>query len=135
MLADDYPVVAEQLRALLEGDFEVMATVGDGLALLEAVATHEPDVIVSDVAMPGLDGIAAARMIRSRDVDARIVLVTVHNDRVLAAQALSAGVLGYVSKSVAGDELVTAVYAALRGERYVSPCIEGFPFPTGDMHS
>ena len=123
VLADDFLVVAEHLRALLECDFEVVATVADGLALLEAVETYQPDVIVSDIAMPGLDGIAAARAIRTRNANARIVFVTVHDDAAVAALGFSVGALGYVSKSVAGDELVTAVYAALRGERYISPSV------------
>jgi DNA-binding NarL/FixJ family response regulator len=132
VLADDHAVVAEQLRGILDCDFDVVAVVGDGLALLEAVAARHPDAIISDIAMPGLDGIAAARVICARDPDARIVFVTVHNEPALAAQGLFAGALGYVSKSVAGDELLDAVHAALRGERYVSPCVGALPeLPNG----
>jgi DNA-binding NarL/FixJ family response regulator len=100
----------------------VVAVVGDGEALA-AAAVHRPDVIVTDVAMPLLDGIAAARALLCRDPDARIVFVTVHNDATHARQGLAAGALGYVSKSVAGEDLVTAIRAALRGERHVSPCV------------
>jgi DNA-binding NarL/FixJ family response regulator len=118
LLADDHPAVAEQLRGVLETDFEVVGTVGDGEALLTAAATLRPDVIVADIAMPVLDGLAAARQILRRDPDARIVFVTVHDDPALVRQAFALGALGYVLKVRAGEELLPAVRAALRGERH-----------------
>jgi DNA-binding NarL/FixJ family response regulator len=127
VLAEDHPALAEQLQTLLAPECEVVAVVGDGLALVAAVAAHRPDVIVTDVAMPGLDGIAATRLIRKRDPDARIVLVSIHRDAAVVARGLAAGALGYVSKVAAGEELALAVRAALRGERHVSPSITGLP--------
>ncbi len=106
----------------------MLATVGDGQALVKAAMQLAPDAIVTDISMPGLDGIDAAVLIRRRNPDARIVLVTVHRDRILVQRGLSAGALGYVLKDAAGDELVAAVHAALVGERYVSrllSCAEG----------
>ncbi|MCI0457120.1 MAG: response regulator transcription factor [Gemmataceae bacterium] len=120
LLADDHPQVAEQLRAVLEAEFDVVATVGDGQALIDAAAELGPDVIVTDIAMPILDGVAAARALRQRNPDARIVFVTVHNDPALVQQGLAAGALGYVLKLTAGDDLIPAVRAALRGERHVA---------------
>jgi two-component system response regulator DesR len=120
VLADDHPAVARQLRGLLEPEFEVVATVGDGNALVAAVAAHRPDVIVTDVAMPGLDGTAAARLIRAGDPDVRIVIVTVHWDAGLVARASAAGALGFAAKVSAGEGLAAAVRAALRGEQFVS---------------
>ena len=120
LLADDHAQVAEQLRSVLEGEFEVVAIVGDGQALLDSAAALCPDVIVTDVAMPVLDGISAARALRERNPDARIVFVTVHNDPALVQQGLAAGALGYVLKLTAGDDLIPAVRAALRGERHVA---------------
>jgi DNA-binding NarL/FixJ family response regulator len=117
LLADDHEAVARQLRAVLEPEFEVVATVGDGLALLEAAERLRPDVIVTDVAMPRLDGIAAARELLRRDPGARVVFVTVHGDPALVEQGLAAGALAYVLKHAAGEELLPAVRAALRGER------------------
>src|SRR5262245_3417079 len=123
LLAEDHPAVAEDLRALLALEFDVIATVGDGDGLVAAADTLTPDVIISDIAMPGRDGMAAAGAILQRHPLARIVLVTVHNDAAMLQTALAAGVLGYVLKLTAGEELLLATHAALRGERYVSPLI------------
>lgn len=120
VLADDHPAVAAQLRGLLEPEFEVVSTVGDGNALVAAAIAHRPDVVVTDLAMPGRDGIAAARLIRADQPDARIVLVTVHHDAGLVARGLAAGAIGFVAKVDAGDDLARAVRAALRGEQFVS---------------
>jgi DNA-binding NarL/FixJ family response regulator len=123
LLADDHPAVAEDLRAVLQPEFDVIATVGDGYGLVAAAGTLTPDVIVTDIAMPGLDGMAAAGEILQRNPRARIVFVTVYNDAEMVQKALATGVLGYVLKLTAGDELVPATHAALRGERYVSPLV------------
>jgi DNA-binding NarL/FixJ family response regulator len=87
----------------------------DGYGLVAAADTLTPDVIITDIAMPGLDGMAAAGAILGRNPRARIVLVTVHNDTAMVQQALATGVLGYVLKLTAGEELVPATHAALDG--------------------
>ena len=120
LLADDHKETAELLRGLLEQEFDVIAQVQDGFALLSAVERLSPDVIVSDISMPGLDGISAATQIVRRNPAARIVFVTVHCDPLLAERGFEAGALGYVMKRAAGDELILAVRSALRGERHVS---------------
>jgi DNA-binding NarL/FixJ family response regulator len=120
LLAEDHPAVAEDLRAVLEPEFDVIATVGDGYGLVAAADTLTPDVIVTDIPMPGLDGLAAAGEILETNPCARIVFVTVHNDASIVQKAFATGVLGYVLKLTAGDELVAATHAALRGECYVS---------------
>jgi DNA-binding NarL/FixJ family response regulator len=123
LLADDHPAVAEDLCAVLEPEFEVIETVGDGYRLVAAAETRTPDVIITDIGMPGLDGIAAAGEILRRNPHARIVFVTVHNDSEIVQKALATGGLGYVLKLTAAEELVPATHAALRGERYVSPLV------------
>lgn len=120
LLAEDHAETAERLRKLLRVDFDVIAWVEDGRALVDATERLSPDVIVTDIAMPGVDGIAATALIRRHDPDARIVLVTVHAESMLVEAGLAAGALGYVLKDTAGDELVPAVHAALRGRQYVS---------------
>ena len=125
ILADDRPEIVEDLRTLLEPEFEVVATVGDGNALIAAAETLAPDVIVTDIAMPGLNGIAAAAQIIGTNPAARIVFVTVYNDPELVQRGLATGALGYVLKLRAGDDLVPAIHAVLRGERHLSSTVLG----------
>ena len=121
VLADDHPAVVKDLCAVLEPEFEIVATVGDGNALVAAAEALSPDVIVTDVAMPGLDGIAAASEILRRNPAARIVFVTVHDDSEMVKKGLAIGALGYVLKLAAGEDLIPAIHAELRAERHVPP--------------
>jgi DNA-binding NarL/FixJ family response regulator len=125
LLADDHVATALQLRNLLQPHFDVVGMVEDGPALVSAAARLSPDVIVTDVSMPGMDGIDAAVLIRRVDSHARIVFVTVHTDAILVERGLAAGALGYILKDAAGDELVPAVQAALDGHRYISCALGG----------
>src|SRR5262245_7430462 len=125
VLAEDHPGIAAQLRELLEPEFDVVATVADGLSLVRAVESTRPDVVVTDIVMPGLDGIRATSTLLARDPTTRVVLVTVHDGPELLERGHAAGALAYVSKHRTGQELVTAVRAAMRGERYVSPPVSG----------
>ncbi len=121
ILADDHPQVVAELRAVLEQEFDVVATVGDGNALVAAAERLAPDVIVTDIAMPGLNGIAAAGEILRRNSAARIVFVTVHKEPEIVQKGLAAGALGYVLKLTAGDDLVPAIHAVLQGKCHLSP--------------
>ena len=125
LLADDHPEVLDYLRAVVEPEFEVVGAVGDGNTLVAAAETLAPDVIVTDIAMPGLNGIAAAAQIFGKNPAARIVFVTVYNDPELVQRGLATGALGYVLKLRAGDDLVPAIHAVLRGERHLSPTVLG----------
>jgi DNA-binding NarL/FixJ family response regulator len=128
LLADDHAATLLSWRALLEPEFEVVETVGDGEALVEAFERLRPDAIVTDVGMPRLNGIFAAERILRRYPDARVVFATVHADRVMLQRALSIGALGYVLKVRVGDDLLPALRAALQGDTYVSP------FPARDIN-
>ena len=108
----------ELLTALLEAEFDVVGAVQDGRALIDAAARLSPDVIVTDISMPILDGIAAAQEILRRNKSARVVFVTVHSDPAIVRRGLAIGGLGYVLKVSAGEQLVPAVWAAFRGERW-----------------
>jgi len=125
LLAEDHAATAERLRKLLRAEFDVIASVADGGALVDAAKRLLPDVIVTDIAMPGIDGIAAAVMIRRNDPNTRIVFVTVHTESMYLEAGLEAGALGYVLKDSAGDDLVMAIRAALGGRRFVSREIGG----------
>ena len=123
LLADDHLETAEQLRQLLQPEFEVIAHVTDGRTLVKYAQRLSPDVIVSDISMPDVDGITATAAILRHNPGARIVLVTVHGDASLVMRGLETGALGYVLKCSAGDDLVPAIHAALRGERHVSSAL------------
>ena len=125
LLADDHAETRELLRSLLQPEFDVIADVEDGSALVSAAEQLLPDVIVTDISMPGLDGLAAATAILQNNPAARIVFVTVHGDRILVERGLATGALGFVLKLEAGDELIPAVHAAVRGERQVSRVLRG----------
>ena len=125
LLADDHLDTAAQLRELLQPEFDVIGHVTDGRALIRDAALLLPDVIVSDISMPEIDGITAAARILELNPMARIVLISVHADPVLVARGLATGALGYVLKLAAGDDLVPAVHAALRGECHVSSGVQG----------
>jgi DNA-binding NarL/FixJ family response regulator len=129
LLAEDNANTAERLRKLLRAEFDVIAVVEDGGALVDAADRLSPDVIVTDIAMPGMDGIEAAVLIRRHDPNARIVLVTVHAESMLVDAGLEAGALGYVLKDAAGDDLVAAIRAALSGRQYVSRELRGSEGP------
>ena len=119
ILADDHPHVATQLRYLLGETFEVVAVVDDGYALVKAAARLRPDMVVTDISMPGMDGIQAAREMRQHQPLLRIVFITVHDDVALACIALEVG-HGYVLKASAGEDLVEAVNVVLGGGQFVS---------------
>jgi DNA-binding NarL/FixJ family response regulator len=118
VLADDQASTVAVLEQLLQTDFEVVATVSDGQALVDATARLVPDANVTDISMPVLDGIDAAQQILGSNPSARVVFVTVHADPLLMQKGLEIGGLGYVPKLFAGEQLVSAVWAALRGERW-----------------
>jgi DNA-binding NarL/FixJ family response regulator len=123
LLADDHKMVTEGLRSLLEPEFEVVAVVEDGRALIYADAEHQPDVIVADITMPFLNGIEAVRQLKAAGCTARIVFLTMHPDVAYAARAFEAGASGYVLKHAAPSELLTAIREALQGRTYVTPMI------------
>jgi DNA-binding NarL/FixJ family response regulator len=123
ILADDHAGVTEHLRVLLETEFDVVATVADGEALLAAAEAIEADVFVTDVAMPGLDGISAAVELGRRHPGAKVVIVTVSTDRATIQRGFEAGAVAYVANHVAGEELVPAVRAALKGRIQQRPAL------------
>ena len=124
LLADDHAIVLEGLYRVLEPDFEIVGEVADGRALVAAAATLLPDIIVTDISMPLLNGIEAIRQIRKVNRKVIIVFLTMHPDVTYAAEALGAGGSAYVLKTSAGAELLDAIREALGGGIYVTPSID-----------
>ncbi|WP_158543435.1 response regulator [Dyella solisilvae] len=122
VLAEDHPPVAEQIRDLLGEEFDVLAVVGHGEALVKAARRLRPDAVVTDISMPGMDGMQAARELKSEQPGLPLVFITVHDDPLLARAALSIGE-GYVLKASAGEELVDALKAVLDHRYFVSPAL------------
>ena len=120
VLADDHQIVVAGLRSLLQSEFELVGSAENGLELIELAERTKPDVIVTDISMPLLNGIDAVRKLREMGIGAKIVFLTMHPDVVYATRALEAGASGYVLKHSAPDELVAAIHAALAGGRFVS---------------
>jgi DNA-binding NarL/FixJ family response regulator len=120
LLAEDHTVVAEGLQSLLKDTFELVGMVHDGRALLDAVEKLRPDVIVTDISMPLLNGLDAVLQIRARRPEARIIVLTMHRDTHLAAKAFRAGVSGYLLKVSPAEELINAIREVARGRSYVT---------------
>ncbi len=124
LLADDHDIVIEGLRRILDQpDFEIVGVVNDGRSLLRAAEEIQPDIIITDVTIPLLNGIDAARQIRKTNPNVKIIFLTMHQDVTFATEALAAGDSGYVLKNSAGEELITAIREALKGHIYVTKSI------------
>jgi DNA-binding NarL/FixJ family response regulator len=119
VLAEDHPPVAEQIRELLGEEFDVLAVVSHGEALVKAVRRLRPDAVVTDISMPGMDGMQAARELLMELPGLPIVFITVHDDPSLARAALAIG-KGYVLKAAAGEELPDAIRSVLDNRYFVS---------------
>jgi len=125
LVADDSPTVVEEIVSLLEPTYHVLRTVQNGVALVESASELRPDVVVSDFAMPGLNGIDAGRKILEKGLCRAVILLTMYNDAQLIGAAVDAGIAGYVLKADAGEELIPAVQRVAGGERYFSHGIAG----------
>jgi DNA-binding NarL/FixJ family response regulator len=109
------------VASLLESTFEVVGRVADGRSLFEAAMKLKPDVIVTDICMPVLNGLEAADLLRNSGCAAKIVFLSVHSEPDFVQAGLSAGASGYVVKPRVGTELVLAIREALAGKIFVSP--------------
>ncbi|MGE5945088.1 MAG: response regulator [Betaproteobacteria bacterium] len=121
LLADDHLIVAEALKSLLAQEFDLVGVVEDGRALVEAAGKLRPDVIVTDVTMPHLNGIDALIQLRQSGDRVPVVFLTMHRDVSFARRALDAGASGFVLKHSAPAELLSALRAALEGKTYLTP--------------
>jgi DNA-binding NarL/FixJ family response regulator len=123
LIADDHTLVVDGLRKILESECDVVGAVEDGRALLVAAEQLKPDIILLDISMPLLNGVEAARRLRTAVPGARLIFVTMHADATYVAGAFRAGASGYVLKRCASLELRDAIHQVLSGRTYVTPLI------------
>lgn len=120
LLADDHPGFPDIAEDLLHPEFEVVGKVVDGQALFEAAMRLEPDVVVTDISMPVVNGIETADRLQKSGCKSRIVFLTVHTESDFVRRCLSTGAFGYVLKYRIASELVPAIREALAGRIFVS---------------
>ena len=127
LLADDHDLVRAGIRSLVQSveGIEVVAEAGDGREALRLVKTHQPDVVVMDIAMPGLNGLDATARIVKAFPKAAVIILSMHATREYVLEALQAGASGYVLKNAAVDELETAIRTVARGGKYLTPSVSG----------
>ena len=123
LLADDHTLIAEGCKSFLEPEFEVVAVVNDGRAMLKAALELKPDVVILDIAMPNLNGLDAGEQLRAALRNVKVVYLTMHIEPEVAAEAFRRGASAYILKSSAAEELTMAVRSVLRGESYLTPLI------------
>jgi DNA-binding NarL/FixJ family response regulator len=125
LIADDHTLVRAGIRALLEKlpEIQVVAEASDGRDALQMVKTHQPDVVLMDIAMPGLNGLEATRRMVKEFPRANVLILSMHASEEYVWQALSAGASGYLLKGAELAELALAIKAVTRGDTYLSPPI------------
>jgi DNA-binding NarL/FixJ family response regulator len=123
VIADDHTFMADACKKLLEPKYDVVATVGDGRALVRIAATLKPQVIITDLGMPLLNGLDAGYQVKQLLPSVKLVFLTMNTDPVLAAEAFRRGASGYVLKTCAASELIVAVREVLKGRSYLCSAI------------
>ena len=120
LIADDHTLVADLCRRLLETEFDVVAIVSNGRAMVKTAGELKPDLIIVDIAMPVLNGLDAGQQVKEILPAVKLIFLTMNNDSKLAAEAFRRGASGYLLKTCAASEMLTAVRQVLRGESYVT---------------
>lgn len=120
LLADDHEDVLREVAKLLVGEFEIVGTAKDGAALLSAAAKLRPDVVVTDLKMPRIDGIEAGRQLLAQQFSKAVVLLTMYGDPDTVRVALKSGIRGFVLKFRAGEDLISAIHSVAKGRTFIS---------------
>jgi DNA-binding NarL/FixJ family response regulator len=123
VLADDHREVIAKIRGVLGDEFEIIEAAENGNQAVIAVLELQPDIFVTDISMPVLNGLQAARRIQKTNSRVKIIFLTIHEDRDFIAAAFSAGATGYVTKRRLSTDLVVAIQEALKGHTFVSDSI------------
>ena len=121
VLADDHQTILATVRRELGDEFEIVAAVTDGRAAVEAALLYDPDVLVTDISMPIMDGLQVALALKANHSRAKIIFLTIHEDADFFAAAFSAGASAYVTKARLSSDLILAIQHVLRGRKFLSP--------------
>ncbi len=124
LLADDHKEMLQQVRELLEDEYDIVGEVGDGVQLVATAQSLQPDLIVSDISMPAMTGFEAVAKIRELGLTAKIIFLTVQSSSGYLKKARALGADGYVLKVFTGDQLPVAISSVLSGKQYFSPEIK-----------
>ena len=138
LLADDHKMFAQGLRSLFQNEYDLLPTVENGQALVEAARVLDPDVIIVDISMPVMNGFDAARQLKKEGSTAKIIFLTMHADEGLVAEALRCGASGYVLKQSVGEELQSAITQVSEGRVYLPQFVRkksDQSFQTSPSHS
>jgi two-component system response regulator NreC len=121
LIADDHAIVRTGLRTLLQSEptLELVGEAAGGYEAIDLVAETSPDILLLDLSMPDLDGIAVTKMLSPKYPDLHILILTIHEDEALVREAIKAGASGYILKRAAESELVSAISVLMRGDMYV----------------
>ena len=123
VLADDHQAIIASIRKILDDEFDVLEVAENGNEAVGAVLALDPDIFVTDISMPILNGFQAAKIIRQARCRARIIFLTIHEEQDFIAAAFSAGAAAYVSKRCMSTDLVLAIHTVLQGHVFVSNSI------------
>ena len=123
LIADDHSILLAGVKKLLENTYDIVGTVEDGRALIEAAERLKPDVILMDISMPLLNGLDAAQQLKKLLPEAKLLFLTMHSSPTYATEAFKAGASGYLLKQSAASELPQAIEAVLKGQTYLTPAI------------
>lgn len=123
LMVDDHAILREGLRALLSyyNDVEVVGEASDGASALTQIGELAPDVVLMDIAMPGMNGLEATRLIREQYPKTRVLVLTQHEDKQYVLPMLQAGAAGFVPKRALGSDLISAIRVVARGETFLYP--------------
>jgi len=124
VIAEDFVLIQENIRRAVERDCDIVASVEDGEAALEAVATHAADILLLDVSLPGLSGFAVAEKLKGMQACVKVIFVTAHADRAHVERAFELGAAGYVLKGKMWTELPAAIRTVAGGGSYRSQLIQ-----------
>lgn len=120
IIADDHPLLLKGTKDFLSGHYQIIGEYSNGIEAYNAIVSKQPDIAVLDISMPGIDGLEIAQKVSTENIKTKIVLLTMHNESALLNKAKENGVVGYLLKDFALDELINCINTVAKGDTYFS---------------